>query len=292
MPYFTCKTCKQDVSYNELDLPLHESREFECPLCYSVLAEHKYPVNVAGANTWFSPMGSALGDTVIFKMVYREYVKDNPDEKIYTMMICDPDKFVDDVKPDKFFWASTTNFMPPPQKGATYYYLENEGKHYAAKGIYPDLWFNPLRSNIGGTYIAMHIRNVLKCPPKNAEPFIVNRIIELLHKLHEAGKFDKVVLVGNDEPNECIYIPDGYFVDLRKRLSLEELGGVLQGAKLFIGRDSGVAHLAGAAGCPVTAWGYVDPRWYVNAPAERLACFIKGEPIESIQKAINTFLGE
>lgn len=57
--------------------------------------------------------------------------------------------------------------------------------------------------------------------------------------------------------------------DVLPTMSLVELAGLLAGARLFVGNDSGISHLAAAAGCPTVAifgptnptlWGPVGPR--------------------------------
>ena len=52
-------------------------------------------------------------------------------------------------------------------------------------------------------------------------------------------------------------------IDLGGKTSIDVLAGVLQACDLFVGNDSGVAHLAAAVGTPVTAvFGPTDPRAY------------------------------
>ncbi len=58
-------------------------------------------------------------------------------------------------------------------------------------------------------------------------------------------------------------------LNLSGRLSLAELGALLRAARLFIGPDTGVTHMAAAAGTPVVAlFGPTDPRIWGPWPAE------------------------
>ena len=65
--------------------------------------------------------------------------------------------------------------------------------------------------------------------------------------------------------------------DALPALSLEELAGVLAGARLFVGNDSGISHLAAATGCPTVAiFGPTDPS--VWKPAGPRAHVLTGAP--------------
>lgn len=60
---------------------------------------------------------------------------------------------------------------------------------------------------------------------------------------------------------------------------LGDLAAWLSGARLFVGNDSGITHLAAALGVPTLAlFGPTDPRVW----APRGACVIRAEPIESL----------
>jgi ADP-heptose:LPS heptosyltransferase len=66
---------------------------------------------------------------------------------------------------------------------------------------------------------------------------------------------------------------------------LHELACWLAGARLYIGNDSGITHLAAATGAPVVAlFGPTDPAvWAPRGPrVEVVATGEPGEPIESI----------
>ncbi len=75
-------------------------------------------------------------------------------------------------------------------------------------------------------------------------------------------------------------LPDAHRFD-----NLYELACWLSGARVYIGNDSGIAHLAAAAGAPVVAlFGPTDPAvWAPRGPRVRVvATASPGEPIESI----------
>jgi heptosyltransferase-3 len=78
-----------------------------------------------------------------------------------------------------------------------------------------------------------------------------------------------VVLSGSPAADEREYVsaiadrlPAGT-VNLAGRLSLAELGGLIAGARLFVGPDTGITHLAAAVGVPVIAlYGPTNPvKW-------------------------------
>jgi hypothetical protein len=70
-------------------------------------------------------------------------------------------------------------------------------------------------------------------------------------------------------------------------LSLTELAGILASARLYIGNDSGISHLAAAAGCPTVAvFGPTDPGvWKPLGNQVRVVC---GEPWPTVQEVLKT----
>ena len=289
MPRFECAICHQVVSYAEIDRPYFDDHGWECNICYSVIAKRRYKRNIPGGVTLFSPMSSALGDIVVAQPVFKEYLKDNPDEEVVFLNMCDPEQEMARYNPVKFWWSNVTNFIPPPDHGIQRYYLENEASEYARAGIYPALWFEPQPvSGLPERFMVFHIRNVRKAPFKNAEPMIVFKITMLLERWILAGKFDAVVLVGNDQPTELEDLPPG-FIDLRNKLKVEEIAWICKHSRGFIGKDSGVAHLAAAAGAKVAAWGYRDIRWTPKAPPWNIRYLMAGE---SNQQSVSIMVQE
>lgn len=72
-------------------------------------------------------------------------------------------------------------------------------------------------------------------------------------------------------------------------MSLPELARLLAGARLFIGNDSGISHLAAAAGCPTLAiFGPTNPR--VWAPAGPRVRVLRGRPWSDTQTVFDAAL--
>ena len=75
----------------------------------------------------------------------------------------------------------------------------------------------------------------------------------------------KVVATGGPAPGERAYLDNIWrgsdIARLDGQLNWSELSGLLTGAKVFIGPDTSVTHLAAACGCPTVAlFGPTDPR--------------------------------
>jgi ADP-heptose:LPS heptosyltransferase len=76
-------------------------------------------------------------------------------------------------------------------------------------------------------------------------------------------------------------------VDLVGRLSLPEVAAVLRRAALYLGNDSGLMHLAGAAGAPVVGlFGQSDAREYGPAGPRAVAVSADGEPFRTRMTAL------
>jgi hypothetical protein len=132
---------------------------------------------------------------------------------------------------------------------------------------------------------------------KNIEPAFVYSILKLLQAKYKAGAINGVVLVGNDLEArgfdlETIFriIDDSLPIcDLRNKLDLKTIAWLCEQAKLFIGIDSGLAHVAGAAGCPrLVTWGYDNMGWLPKVPKERLVGFLKKDSqLGKVLEAVN-----
>lgn len=72
-------------------------------------------------------------------------------------------------------------------------------------------------------------------------------------------------------------------------MPLTELARLLAGARLFIGNDSGISHLAAAAGCPTLAiFGPTDPRvWGPAGPRVRV---LQGQPWPDVTAVVEAAL--
>ena len=86
----------------------------------------------------------------------------------------------------------------------------------------------------------------------------------------------KIVATGGPARAERSYLDQvwGDLPDVARQdgqLSWPELAAVLAGARLFVGPDTSVTHLAAATGCPTVAlFGPTDPRLWGPVPAEGL----------------------
>jgi len=67
--------------------------------------------------------------------------------------------------------------------------------------------------------------------------------------------------------------------------SLVELGGKLAGARVYIGNDSGITHLAAAVGCPTVAvFGPTDPA--VWGPRGKHVRVVRGQPWPEVEAVV------
>lgn len=92
---------------------------------------------------------------------------------------------------------------------------------------------------------------------------------ELIQRLLDSKR--QVVLVGSSASQETnrdlLGELDGQLVDLSGQLSLEETAGVIAGARVFLGNDSGLTHLANLLGTPVVGlYGPTDP--HISGPSQ------------------------
>jgi hypothetical protein len=182
-----------------------------------------------------------------------------------------------DYAPVKFFWSNVTSMMDRPDDPRVHWFsLCREADHYAEQGIYPQLDYEPVMPEgfLYRRFVVLHIRYIAKAPVKNAEPFIINRIIDYLFQLQQAGQIEGVVLVGNDQHPQEVYLPKFLCVDFRNKLLLPEIAWLCREAAVVIGKDSGIQHLAAAAGGKVVSWGYTSRNWFPKAPRERFTSFM------------------
>lgn len=288
---YTCRRCKEEVCVTEEDVRRAEERGYLCDLCLSVIVERKYQrYHLRRARSVFSPSSSALGDWIIESVVRERYQEDNPTEEIIYLGLADAEEAIRVYRPDKFFWSSITNFMEKPKSYKVIEYNPAvEATLLAAEGIYPVYdWSKSEKIETPERYAVLSFRNVIKCGWKNAEPIIANRVMLRLDLLVERGVLDGAVIIGNDDPMPEVYMPD-WCVDLRKKLELPEIARLCAGAAIFVGKDSGIPHLAAAAGCQnMIVWGYRERNWIVKAPPERFTALfsVESKP-EMIASEIN-----
>jgi lipopolysaccharide heptosyltransferase II len=78
-------------------------------------------------------------------------------------------------------------------------------------------------------------------------------------------------------------------LDLTGRLTLGETAAVIAAGHLYVGNDSGIAHLAVAVGTPVVAvFGPTDPRRYGPPPGTGLAVAPPAGAVEQLSQAIGS----
>jgi hypothetical protein len=290
MAFFKCKSCGADISYPASLKKRLEAQEWECLGCYSVIAKKRYPKG-NGHPTVFSPVGSGLGDGIMFSVVKEFYLRENPDEDVkFTAGITSAEAIIERFNPGKIFWSDIASFCPKPPDGEVIKYsVAAEACELARQGIYPT-WkdFDPFIDFKNDRFIVFHIRNIKKAEPRNLEPYFFYRLQVMFEKMIQARRLDYVVLVGNDDPLVNDAFDENMFFDMRKKLSLNQIAYVLKHAKLFVGRDSGIAHVAAATGTQGVAWGYTDKRWFAKTPAGNFDCYLKPDSkIERIEADID-----
>ena len=85
----------------------------------------------------------------------------------------------------------------------------------------------------------------------------------------------KIVATGGPAPEERAFL-DGVWHEhditrLDGRLSWPQIAALIAGARLYVGPDTSVTHLAAASGCPTVAlYGPTDPRLWGPVPADGL----------------------
>ena len=267
--YFTCKKCRESVSCPSLDRKRFEEREWVCDACWTPIFDKKYKVNQRGADVFFSPMSGGLGDRIVSSIIQKQYLRDNPDENVVFAGEFDHmfDLWYGRKNYKKIFWANITNLGKVPDK-AIWFSVTSEANAYARAGIYPE-WteFEKPNVELPETYCVMHQRYYSRVDEKNFEPHYAFAIERLLKELQMP-----TVFVGQDEPLTGDAHP--LFIDMRRKLKLPEIAWVIRHAKFFIGKDSGIAHLAGACSdVPLVCFGYRSPPWIPKVHPGRLAAW-------------------
>ncbi|MCX8118694.1 MAG: glycosyltransferase family 9 protein [Desulfobacterota bacterium] len=109
----------------------------------------------------------------------------------------------------------------------------------------------------------------------------LNRFLDLLRWLSPRLEGRFLVVLGpaeGPEVQKAFEQVDGPRPVIARGLSLVELASVMEGARLFIGNDSGISHLAAALRIPVVAiFGPTDPRVW-SPRGEKVVVIRKGLP--------------
>ena len=160
---------------------------------------------------------------------------------------------------------------------------------YAKYGYYPKLEATPEISKRYSHDVVLHIRNIEKTPerPNPERNMDLEFASEILRLLYKAGK--SVVIVGADRVHDSFgMLP--HVKDYRNTLSILGISRVIMESKLFIGRDSGMVHLAAACGCPIVAFDFQNKKWFPKMPEDKFTAFMQGAERSEILKAIRSRL--
>lgn len=242
-----------------------------------IFADKKYPVNIKNGKAFIYPANSlSLGDNILMTIISQGYFRDNPGEVISLVPFNDDIlKLIRIEKPDKLFLRMDSTCVTDDDilelKELTDVFefeLHREAHGLWEQGIYPvfEKKYSLLDLCLPVTdYVVFHIRNIQTIKDKNTDEFVVRKIFRLLEAIIVKFKKLKIVLLGNDnilglEGN--LRIPDYFLIDLRNQLSLNEIASVIRNCQVFIGSDSGIAHLAGCCDVPMVSWNYVNRFWF------------------------------
>jgi len=279
MPYFVCNKCKREINYSEKDESLFEELQWRCLQCWTIIGEKKYPVNIENSTTVFTAigdgkLGAGLGDRILFEVVRRKYIEDNPDENVIFLKVDDDHEKISSFYPTKIFlnefYREDTGRLN--NKAVIRYKMINEVCYFAEHGIYPRTMYELVRPNVElpEKYMVVHLRNIEKKPDdKNVSMEIATKIMRLLN-----GSQHNIVLVGNDNRFREETWENDNVLDLRNKLSLEEISWIIKNAMLYIGRDSGLVHLAATCGTRIVSWGFISDEWFPKMPSNKFAALL------------------
>jgi len=263
MPSYTCTICGNKVTYPAGDGPLHQERRFECALCYTVIHSRRFPKPKPGATVMFGPAGPGIGDYLFKNFLMERFAALYPECEI--MDVVGTSGISLQIGADLIFWADNAGPLNPAPAGAIPYILTNEVHAFVRDGFWPKLWFDPeeyllphrvdLRRSV-----VVNLRNIERCSPKNVTDIEADNLFKICTLLHARGEIDRIILVGNDAPLSMSWLPD-FAIDLRGKLTLPEIAWLCHGALFTVGKDSGILHIAAAAGGYVIGWGYRDQQW-------------------------------
>ena len=91
------------------------------------------------------------------------------------------------------------------------------------------------------------------------------------------------MILGNDRVNDVWGIYDRIY-DYRNQLSLAEISCILKKSFVYLGRDSGLMHVAAACDCNIVSWNHAGSKWFPKC--RNFKAFIRGAKEEEILEAI------
>jgi hypothetical protein len=235
-------------------------------------------------------------------------MKDNHDE---TVICCenwdDYKRLLAADQADKYFLADvrpqTDEVLQPAEFRARYLHPErgywfrlvNEANSLRDAGLYqprvpadiqglPDGFWDAVGPD--RTLVLLHWRNIAKCPEKNVDAGMAMQMLAMLRSAWETAEFT-TVLIGNDWaliPGLVAFRhalrldPKMKIIDMRNQLSLGQIKRLLEFADMFVGKDSGMAHVA-ATLVPSLVYGFSSMAWAPKGPAP-VTAFERGRETE------------
>ena len=238
MPNLTCKICGVNFQYPKSEREFFEGYlQGECYNCFSIIAKKRYQVNIKGGVTFFCGMQTqALGDTIVRQVIIDEYLRDNPDERIFFLPPFDyldrADYFryfkkIYNVEAiDKIFWANRFSGELERPKEAMWFSISSEADWYAKQGKYcrvnfgekkPDfikiffckqinVYTNFNIFDVSQKNIVFHIRNLPyrtgKDPNKNMLAHECYMALKIFSQYQQKNKIGTIFIVGNDSTSK------------------------------------------------------------------------------------------
>ena len=140
------------------------------------------------------------------------------------------------------------------------------------------------KENIDGAFAVLHT-----VPGNPLRTWVSEKFAALAKYIHDTYELMPIVIgsaADRDKISPIISAADVEIRDVTGKLSLLELAGLLKQASLFVGVDSGPAHIAGAVGIPsvIIFSGINDPRqWTPKGDHIRVVHPAPDQPISSIR---------
>ena len=211
----------------------------------------------------FGPAGPGIGDYLFKSFLMERFTALYPEREIIDVV--GTSGISSQIGADLVFWADNAGPNNPAPPGAIPYILTNEVHAFNKDGYWPRLWFEAQEYDLPRgvslrNSIIVNLRNIERCSPKNVTDQEADNLFQSLARVHMRKGLDCIILVGNDAPLSMSWLPD-FAIDLRGKLTLPEIAWLCHGALFTVGKDSGILHIAAAAGGYVIGWGYRDQQW-------------------------------
>lgn len=270
MPKFTCTCCGELTYFPSGDEALQEARGFACGECWTVIHSGRYPKHFSGPSI-FGPCGPGLGDHLFLWHLSEQFARLNPSTRVHLL---GPENEPPPNDPGRLiFWPD--NAPIPAPSGAITIPLANEVAAFARDGYFPR-WDRLEEMDLDPrAYVVLALRHIDRCSDKNVTPEEADKLYEFLGGLVKRGDIAGGILVGNDSELEMSWLPP-WLIDQRGKLTLEQIAWLSSRAMLTIGKDSGLMHLAAAAGGYAVGWGYRTKNWRMLAAEGRAVSIMDG----------------